>query len=455
MTLPRWVAPGTDGRVRAALLGAVAIGAVVAAIVLSTRWILLEQHEREVDRSLRADVDELRELAADAGDGSDLGAVFDRWFTTHHPGPDGVHLGLVDGRPHVRSAAARYAVEDLDDVVRDWGGRRSSAFGVVDTPTGPLRYLVSPISADGRVVGTFVAGTFLDPGRDRVGEAVRTVAVLSGVFLALGALVAWLLARRGQESVPDGSEVGVAQGDDVDVPPASDPVEPEVARERAVPDDDRTQLLDGISRELVAVSSVVRLHLDDAGPGQPLSGGSMRLVRDELSRMGSVAEDLRLLAEAAEDGFLQVAPVDVAALTAEVGDRARSLGERTWEVRPAAPVVVPLDAERIRHAWLHLARNAVEHTWRSDRISVFAEVAGSVLELGVADAGRGIEPADVPALFEPFRRGPGTARSATAGGGLGLTVAKAVAEAHGGSVEVRPTGGGGATVVLRLPIDPG
>lgn len=442
MTLPRWAAPGTGGRVRPALVAVLAIGAVVAAIALSTRWILIEQHERDVDRTLRADVDELRELASDAGDGSDLGAVFDRWFTTHHPGPDGVHLGLVDGRADVRSAGARYAVEDLDDAVRDWGRRRSSAFGVVDTPAGPLRYLVSPITSGERIVGTFVAGTFLDPGRGRVGDAVRTVAVISALFLAMGALVAAVLARRRRPVDPDAEPA----------PPADEAAEG--SPERAILDDDRTQLLDGISRELVAVSSVVRLHLDDAGPGQPLSGGSMRLVRDELSRMGSVAADLRLLAEAAEEDFLHLAPVDVAALTAEVGDRARSLGERTWEVRPPAPVAVHLDAERIRHAWLHLARNAVEHTWRSDRIAIFGEVTGPVLELGVSDAGRGIDPADVPALFEPFRRGPGTARSSTAGGGLGLTVARAVAEAHGGVVDVRPTDGGGATVVLCLPLDP-
>lgn len=444
MTLPRWAAPGTEGRVRPALLATLAIGAVVA-IVLSTRWILLEQHERDVDRSLRAQVDELGDLASEAGDGSDLGVVFDRWFTTHHPGPDGVHLGLRDGRPLVRSAGARYAVEELEDAVGDWGRRRSSAFGVVDTPAGPLRYLVSPITSGDRPVGTFVAGTFLDPGRGRVGDAVRTVAVISAVFLGVGAFVAAALLRRRPAVDPDAEPA----------PPADEAGEgPEAPPGRALPDDDRTLLLDGISRELVAVSSVVRLHLDDAGPGQPLSGGSMRLVRDELSRMGSVAEDLKLLAEAAEEGFLHVAPVDVAALTAEVGDRARSLGERTWEVRPPTPVAGHLDAERIRHAWLHLARNAVEHTWRSDRIVVFGEVAGSVLELGVADAGRGIDPADVPALFEPFRRGPGTARSSTAGGGLGLTVARAVAEAHGGSVEVRPTEGGGATVVLCLPLDP-
>lgn len=450
MTLPRWAAPGTDGGVRPALLAALAIGAVVAAFALSTRWILLEQHERDVDRTLRADVDELREMASDADDGSDLGAVFDRWFTTHHPGPDGVHLGLVDGRPHVRSAGTRHPVEDLDGAVRDWGRRRSSAFGVVDTPAGPLRYLVSPITSGDRTVGTFVAGTFLDPGRGRVGDAVRTVAVVSAAFLVLGAFAAAVLARRRRPVDPHPEEGPLADG-----PPLADeaPAAP-VAPGGALPDDDRTRLLDGISRELVAVSSVVRLHLDDAGPGQPLSGGSMRLVRDELSRMGSVAEDLRLLAEAAVDGFLHVAPVDVAALTAEVVDQARSLGERTWEVRLPAPATVHLDVERIRHAWLHLARNAVEQSWRSDRIAIFGDVAGSVLELGVEDAGRGIDPADVPALFEPFRRGPGTARSSTAGGGLGLTVARAVAEAHGGSVEVRLTDGGGATVVLRLPLDP-
>jgi len=448
VTLPRWAAPGIDGRVRRALVGAVVICVLVAAIALATRWVLFEQLEREVDRALQADVDELREVAAaagggEAGDPPELAPVFDRYFSTHHPGPEGVYLGLVGGRPHVRSADAAYAVEDLERTVRDWGRRRSPAFGEVDTPAGPLRHLVSPITSGDRVVGTFVAGRFLDPGRARANDAVRTVAVVSVAILGL-ALAAGVLAARRRPPV-----------DDV----AAEPAEPDETGQHppaaTEADDERAQLLGGVSRELLAVSSVVRLHLDDAGPGQPLSGGSMRVVRDELSRMGGIADDLRLLADASADGFLHLAPVDVVALAADVGERARALGERTWEVLPRASVVAHLDAERISHAWLHLVRNAVEHTWRSDRITLFADVVDSTLELGVADGGRGIDADDVPSLFEPFRRGPGTARASTAGGGLGLTVARAVAEAHGGTVAVRETAGGGATVVLCLPLAPG
>lgn len=450
MTLPRWAVPGIEGRARPLLAGAVVIGVLVATIALATRWILFEQLEREVDRALQADVDELREVAAVAGDGEDggppeLAPVFDRYFSTHHPGPEGVYLGLVDGRPHVRSADAAFAVEELERTIRDWARRQSPAFGVADTPAGPLRHLVSPITSGDRIVGTFVAGRFLDSGRARANDAVRTVAVVSAAILGLALAGGMLLAR--QRPRVDAAAAGPAEPAEPAEPGAHPP-----AGTRA--DEERSQLLAGVSRELVAVSSVVRLHLDDAGPGQALSGGSMRVVRDELSRMGGVAEDLRLLADASADGFLHLAPVDVVALASDVGERARGLGERTWEVLPRAPVVAHLDAERIRHAWLHLVRNAVEHTWRSDRITLFADVVGSSLELGVADGGRGIDPDDVPSLFEPFRRGPGTARASTAGGGLGLTVARTVAEAHGGTVAVRETAGGGATVVLCLPLGP-
>lgn len=437
----------TEAQAAAARAAVVALVVVVPVLIVAgvTRWVLFERLDRAVDRDLLADVARLDRLAGEAADADgavpSVDVVLERFLSTSQPGTDGVYLGLVGGVPAVRSAGARYPVEQLEDEVRDWGSRTSATFDLASTPIGPLRTLVSPVTAQGDVVGTFVAGRFLQPGREQVGDAVRTSTVVGlAVWSALVGAGWWLLHRR-PAILPS-----------LRLPTAT--VDPLAARAgEAAPSPSRTRLLAGASRELAAASTAVRAHLHDAEPGVALSAGSSRVVLDELARMANVADDLALLGELEAPGALRTAPVDVGALAAEVEAEARSLGARAWEVRRPEHVVAELDAERIRRAWLHLARNAVEHSWRSDRITVFAEVVGGRLELGVADVGRGIETDDLESLFQPFHRGPGTARATTAGGGLGLTVARAVAEAHGGHVEVRSTAGSGATVVLSLPLE--
>jgi signal transduction histidine kinase len=75
---------------------------------------------------------------------------------------------------------------------------------------------------------------------------------------------------------------------------------------------------------------------------------------------------------------------------------------------------------------------------------------GGVARLTVSSGGAVLDPAEVAGLFEPFRRG-GTARTATRGAGLGLSIVRAVASAHGGSVQAFPLPTGGLQVRAELP----
>ncbi len=71
----------------------------------------------------------------------------------------------------------------------------------------------------------------------------------------------------------------------------------------------------------------------------------------------------------------------------------------------------------------------------------------------MSDSGPGVAPADRERIFDRFARGAGARRST--GGGLGLSIVRAIAEAHGGSVELEPTGAaGGATFTLSVPTRP-
>jgi signal transduction histidine kinase len=111
------------------------------------------------------------------------------------------------------------------------------------------------------------------------------------------------------------------------------------------------------------------------------------------------------------------------------------------------------DPERVAQALGNVLSNASAFTPDGEAFHLRAYVTEDVLVLEVADAGTGIAAADLQHVFEPFQRRAVAPGRAAVGAGLGLTIAKGVCEAHGGSIEIRSAGlGEGTTVSLRLPV---
>ena len=101
-------------------------------------------------------------------------------------------------------------------------------------------------------------------------------------------------------------------------------------------------------------------------------------------------------------------------------------------------------------ALANLAENARKYDRSSHPIEVKAERVGAEIAIHVADRGPGVAPADVPRLFEPFQR-PNGAQPDVGGAGLGLSIARRVAEAQGGRIVYLPRDGGGSVFTLFLP----
>jgi len=98
-----------------------------------------------------------------------------------------------------------------------------------------------------------------------------------------------------------------------------------------------------------------------------------------------------------------------------------------------------------------LIENAVKHTRPGDRIAVGARRTGDSVTVTVLDSGPGIAVANLPHLFDRFRRvDPGRTREA-GGVGLGLSIVKAIATAHGGSVGARSEEGAGSEFCFTIP----
>jgi signal transduction histidine kinase len=115
--------------------------------------------------------------------------------------------------------------------------------------------------------------------------------------------------------------------------------------------------------------------------------------------------------------------------------------------------VLDCDPERIAQALGNVLSNASAFTPDGEAFNLRAYVSKDMLVLEVADAGTGIAAVDLQHVFEPFQRRAVAPGRAAAGAGLGLTIAKGVCEAHGGSIELRSAGlGEGTTVSLKLPV---
>jgi two-component system sensor histidine kinase BaeS len=120
------------------------------------------------------------------------------------------------------------------------------------------------------------------------------------------------------------------------------------------------------------------------------------------------------------------------------------------DLAAAAGTAILLDADpvRVREVVANLVVNAVRHTPPRGSIRLDAAVVGAWVEITVADTGEGIAPGDLDRVFDRFH-----GRADTAGSGLGLTIARDLVAAHGGTIRAESDGisGHGTTFRVRLP----
>jgi signal transduction histidine kinase len=123
----------------------------------------------------------------------------------------------------------------------------------------------------------------------------------------------------------------------------------------------------------------------------------------------------------------------------------------TFEVASAPPdVAVRADFDRIEQVLGNLIENAFRHTPRGGQIEIGARnVGGDTVDLYVADNGEGIAAEDLPHVFDRFYRSNLSER--TPGSGLGLTIAREIVRAHGGTIVATQRPGGGSEFVVSLP----
>jgi signal transduction histidine kinase len=133
---------------------------------------------------------------------------------------------------------------------------------------------------------------------------------------------------------------------------------------------------------------------------------------------------------------------------------ARRRGVRLSLHLPDAPIRIRHDPPRIGQVVANLVANAIKFTPRDGSVSV--DVAGTPdgARIEVVDTGVGIDPAEMPHIFERFYRGSRANEARGSGSGLGLAIVRSIVDMHGGSVEVESRVGSGTRFIVTLPRDP-
>jgi signal transduction histidine kinase len=179
---------------------------------------------------------------------------------------------------------------------------------------------------------------------------------------------------------------------------------------------------------------------------------SVGAIRREAGRMRALVESLLALARSDEGPPLEVERHDLAVVAEEAAQTARAAadGKVSVEYVPAGRrVEATFDRGRVVQAASVLLDNAVKYTPQGGNITVKVEERDGRAEVEVSDTGVGIPEGDLPLVFERFHR---TEESHASGGaGLGLTIARQIAEAHGGKIRAKSTPGEGSTFTLSLP----
>ncbi|MDQ0924814.1 two-component system OmpR family sensor kinase [Pseudarthrobacter sp. W1I19] len=189
---------------------------------------------------------------------------------------------------------------------------------------------------------------------------------------------------------------------------------------------------------------------------------AMGRIESEAKRMGSMVEDLLLLARLDEQRPLQQKPVDLqliahdAVVDTQASSRSRVITLVGLNGGSAAPAPVLGDEAKLRQVVGNLVGNALRYTPEDSPIELAVGIhvsadgqERSVIE--VRDHGPGISEEDASKVFERFYRADTSRTRETGGSGLGLAIVAAIVGSHGGSVRVATTDGGGATLVVSLP----
>lgn len=327
---------------------------------------------------------------------------------------------------------------------------QSVGVGAPTAPTGPGhsdQLVVQQVEDKLRAYRALVTGSML------VWSIVAT-----GIVGLVGLVVGWLVAKRALAPLLTVTEAARRLSDSTlhrrismdgpsdEIKDLADTFDSMLERlDRAF--DGQRRFVANASHELKTPLAIDRALLQ-VSLSDPALPAELRPVRDELlasnARQVGLIEGLLTLAHT-ERELSERAALDLARLAGE------ALGEHAGVETELRPAPVMGDAVLLERVIVNLVDNAVKYNDARASVRVTTGSDGAGAFVVVANTGPLIALSQVPQLFEPFRRLDGDRTGSAAGAGLGLSIVRAVARAHGGTAEAVPREGGGLIVTVRIP----
>jgi signal transduction histidine kinase len=318
------------------------------------------------------------------------------------------------------------------------------------------------------------AGVHHTEAETRHVERAFSSALLISIGIALAAAtlaalaVSWYFSRRVQRSI---SSVATAASDIAAGRSGSRVPDPGLGREFSslaatyntlaekleATESSRRRMLADLAHEMRTPLATVDAHLEAVEDGvRVLDATTLSAIRDSTRRLRRLAEDVSAVSRA-EEGNLEITrrAVDpgVLAEAAVAGVRERFVAKGVGlvtELVPCGPLVV--DPDRIGQVLANLLDNALRHTPPGGTVTVRCRPSGDGgVAYDVVDTGDGIAAEHLPRVFDRFYRVDSARDRHRGGAGIGLSISRALVEAHGGTIAVSSPGpGGGATFTVRL-----
>jgi two-component system sensor histidine kinase BaeS len=301
-------------------------------------------------------------------------------------------------------------------------------------------------------VGSFLSHLGPVPVVIAIIGAVGIVASLArGMAGAARDLDTMLAATRRVEEGDYGVRVGKPRSDLAPIQELAHGFDTMTARLEADEEQRRTLLAD-VSHELRTPLAVITGNLEAVIDGvYPPDAAHLTPILDETRVMERLIDDLRTIA-LSEAGTLALhpEPTDPDLLIGEVlhafAPGAAAAGVALTSDTSGDLPIIDIDPVRIREVLSNLVANALRHTPSGGTIALGGSADATTVQLTVRDTGPGIDPALLPHVFDRFVKGSGSR-----GSGLGLAIARGLVEAHGGTIGVQSTIGGGTTFRVALP----
>ena len=435
--------------------------------VLTIRRVLLFRLDTRIEQALDQEIQEFR-LLVNGKDpntaqpfGENIRAIFHVFLRRNLPIsneytiallPEGFYASIPKELPP--------SIAQNSEMMRYWQKLTVSERGRVENSEEQIEYWAEPIEINGKVRGVFVVAIATKSDRQEVQEAMFIIIQVTLIAVAITSVLAWIFAGRiltplrvltktAQEIRESNLQQRIEVKGDDEVAQLSITFNEMLDRLESAFNTQKNFLND-VGHELKTPITIVQGHLELMGDTPEEQQETKAVLLDELERMNRLIADLMFLAKSEQPDFLQLEKIEVSTLTEEIYAKAKVIADRHWQLDEVGTGSTVADRQRLVQAITNLAQNATKHTCPEDTIAIGSATDNNYVRLWVRDTGTGIAEEEQEKIFQRFQTGSNNHGSKSTG--LGLSIVKAIAQAHGGKIQLYSRLHQGSTFTIVLPL---